>query len=234
MQEIEIESSTPDSERQPPADMWRDERRFHDLVMKHLGDDARRWGETATQPEVCEWWYVVSVIKYHARRPWTDNDTSILTKAIRHQKRDRKTLNAAAKILEADLGRLPDLPDFAGRRHALIAAIQQLRRPRGAADSNVEPVSQISIQGPAWQGWALVVRDLAPAIYAILGHHQIGVATGERSPLTLIILDVLQFIYPEAALPSLKAISKLLQETIEPKPKKKAAPYSSPNRGAFS
>lgn len=222
MTETQKHPNTADSQNQASMDMWADERRFHDLVMKHLKDDTRRWGETGTPPEPDEWVWVVSAIKNYARRPWTDKDAASLTEGIRRQKRERETLEAAAKILEADLVRLPDIPGFADKRRALIEAIQQLRCPRGTADSKMDHVSQISLRGPAWQGWAYVVRDLAPVIYAILARHKISVATGEHSPLTLIMQDVLQFIYREAALPSLKTISKRLQETIDPKPKKKA------------
>ncbi len=206
--------STPCAPR-AKLDALADERRFHDLVMEALGDDPRRWGETATRPESHEWVYVVSAIKNYARRPWSCKDSVELTEAIRRQKRERETLEAAAKILETDLKRLPDTPAFIEPRRALIEAIGQLRLPRGAADSKGDAISQISLQGPTWQEWAYIVRVLSPTIYTILANHKITVATGPNSPIIRIMQDILQLIYGNTSLPNLKAISKLVQKTID-------------------
>ncbi len=195
-------------------DAWADERCFHNLVMERLGDDPRRWTEEATQPDPSEWVLIVAAIKNYARRPWTNEDLATLTEGVRRQKRERETLNAAAKILKRDLDQFPDTPAFAELRRAKLEAICQLQIPRGAADEKSDFISRISLQGPAWQNWAYIVRNLAPQIYAILAHHKIVVATEKKSPLTLIMQDVLQFIYGEAFSPDLKAISKQVHSSI--------------------
>ena len=213
-----------------PLDTFADERLFHDHVMGRLGEDSRRWTESATPPEVHEWVVIVSAIKGYQRRPWTDDDSSELTKGIRRQKEERATLDVTAEILEQDYKRLfgddKDNPELLAwmeqhqpqRLQRYRDAIALLRQPRGAADSKADPARQVSEKGPSWTGWSFVVREIAPAIYRVLAGHGITVATGEkaeRAPLTLVMRDVLQFIYGTDNLPTPRQLAKKISEVID-------------------
>lgn len=189
----------------PPAGVWMTEIRIHEILERRYGD--------VRLPDPGYWSFAASTVRFFQIEPPTNNATGTMTDAVRQHKRERETLDTAAKILEADSKRF-----FRGnaewqRRYA--EAIQMLRMRRGAADNRRDQLSKISPQGPSMTGWAYAARQILGRIVPILMHHKIAVSSRHTSPLVKSLRDMLGFIYPPETLPSAATLSKVVAEYLD-------------------
>jgi len=67
---------------------------------------ARHYPDARLPPAVA-WVLAAAAVRGYQRRPWTNHDAGVMTASIRHAKDERKSLDQAAAILEADARRFP-------------------------------------------------------------------------------------------------------------------------------
>jgi hypothetical protein len=164
-------------------------------------------------PTPVEWTLTAAAIRNFQREPWSNHDAGVLTAAVRQMQRERATLAAAAKILEADAARFFQGNEEWQRRYA--EAIAMLRRQRGASDNRFDHVSKITGQGPSITGWAFTARQILTWLVPILMRYSVPVSSRRTSPLVKSLLEILGFIYPPHKMPAASTLSDVVKEYLD-------------------
>lgn len=175
-------------------------------------------------PNPVRWTLLVGTIRNYQREPWTNHDAGVLTAAVRKMQRERVTLDAAAKILEADAKRFFQGNEEWQRRYA--EAIQMLRLQRGAADNRRDHVAKISDKGPSITGWAYVARQIMGCLVPVLANADrdengkmvravLPVSSRYSSPFVKSLRELLGKIYPSDKLPSAATLSQVVADYLD-------------------
>ena len=176
------------------------EQRLSNIFQRHFGD--------VRLPDPIVWTFAANQIRQFQWRPWSDDDSRILTDGLRRMKRERATLNNAAEILETDAKRFfRNSPDWE-RRYA--EAIQILRMPRGIADDKRQHLSKVSDKGPSMAAWAFVSREILAWIVPELMKCEVPVSSRRTSPLVKSLREILCHIYAPQSVPKHTTIANVV------------------------
>lgn len=197
----------------PPFGEWMTEARLAEILARNYKTILERTVADISLPDPVEWTILAGMIRNFQREPWSNQSAGIMTAGVRRQQKERATLDAAAKILEADAKRFFQRNEEWQRRYA--EAIQMLRMHRGAADNRRNHVSKIAARGPAMTGWAYTAREIMAWVVTILMRHHIPVSPRRTSPLVNSLREILGFIYQPHELPSAATLSKVAKEYVD-------------------
>ncbi|MBS3023294.1 hypothetical protein [Acidiphilium multivorum] len=184
-----------------------------DATLRMHFEKGRNSGVYLPHPDV--WTFLAARINRFVNQPPNNHQIGRLMHDVAKRQKERKTLDAAARILERDRDQFPDLEAFADFQRQWAIAISVLRFPRGAADNALDQLSRPVHPQQSIRGWAYVAREVLPdlVVFCVRGRATVRATPGNAVIKTL--MDILRIIYFDEKLPSVNTVCKSVSTDIE-------------------